>query len=99
MRERRSFAQDNADRKTAPDPTGILGFQRNRGISRCGRVSQTCGRRSHWLTQREQGMCTARDNPGTVLEHVVLTLATSWASQRRPGAAVRYIDTHAMAPL
>jgi len=44
-------------------------------------------------------MCTVRDNPGTVLEHVVLTLATSWASQRRPGAAVRYVDTHAMAPV
>jgi len=44
-------------------------------------------------------MCTVRDNPGTVLEHVVLTLATSWASQRRPGVGVRYVDTHAMAPV
>ena len=44
-------------------------------------------------------MCTVMDNAGTVLEHVVLTLAMSWASQRRPSAALRYVDTHAMAPV
>lgn len=44
-------------------------------------------------------MCTFKDNPGTVLEHVVLTVVASWAAQRRPGAAMRYVDTHAMAPI
>jgi hypothetical protein len=45
-------------------------------------------------------MGTVRGNMGTVLEHVVLDAAVRWAVQTsRQGGQVRYLDTHAMAPL
>jgi hypothetical protein len=42
--------------------------------------------------RRKSRMYTVRDNVGTVLDHVVLTLAASWASQRRLRIAMRYVD-------
>jgi hypothetical protein len=39
-------------------------------------------------------------NMGTTLEHIVLTCAAAWACERsREVGALRYLDTHAMAPL
>lgn len=42
---------------------------------------------------------TVMDNAGTVLEHIILTVMTSWACEQRPGSNVLYVDTHAMAPV
>lgn len=46
-------------------------------------------------------MGTVRGNMGTVLEHAALVSAVQWAAKHAPGAKrpLRYIDTHAMAPL
>jgi hypothetical protein len=46
-------------------------------------------------------MGTVRGNMGTVLEHAALVSAVQWAAKHAPGAkrSLRYIDTHAMAPL
>ena len=46
-------------------------------------------------------MGTCKGNLGTVLEHVVLSTATTWVIQETVGSpgAVHYLDTQAMAPM
>jgi hypothetical protein len=44
-------------------------------------------------------MGTVRGNMGTVLDHVVLSIVVDWACRQSDDGPLRYIDTHAMAPL